>query len=134
MLGSAWGAALPINKQLWTATYVVFMAGISMQLLAGLQWLGQLEGPSAWLKPLQIAGVNALFFYVFAQCLQRVLVYGRLHTGDGGTVRLRILIYDRFFAGWAAPEMGSLVYVLVFLAICYALVVVLYRKRVFIKL
>ncbi|HET9253440.1 MAG TPA: hypothetical protein VFP58_15105 [Candidatus Eisenbacteria bacterium] len=133
-LGVVWNMALPINKPLWTGSYVALMAGISMLLLALLYWITDLTGRVKWVRPLQVAGVNALFFYVFAQSLQRILVYGRLPEAGGGTVRLREWIYREWFAGWSVPEVGSLVYALVFLAIGYAAVLVLYRKRLFFKL
>ncbi len=132
--------ALPVNKQLWTASYVVLMAGIAMQLLAAISWMTEHCGYRAWAVPLQIAGVSALFYYVFAQSLQRVLVYGRLPTADGGlptadgVIRLRHLVYERFFAPWISGELGALAFVLVFTSICYAAVLVLYRNRLFIKL
>lgn len=133
LLGNVWNELLPVNKQLWTASYVVLMAGIALQLLAAISWMTEHCGYRAWAIPLQIAGVNALFYYVFAQSLQRILVYGRLATEDG-VIRLRYLIYERYFAPWVSGELGSLVYVLAFTSICYAVVLVLYRKRVFVKL
>ena len=134
LLGSAWDAVLPVNKPLWSASYVMLMAGISLLLLAALYWVGEINGRGSWLTPLKIAGVNALFFYVFAQSIQRLLVYGRWPTGDGGSVRLRKLIYEQYFSHSPVAEVGSLCYALVFLAICYGGVFVLYRKRLFIKL
>ncbi len=134
LLGSAWHLVLPVNKQLWTASYVVLMAGIAMLLLAAVSWFSELRGYRAWAKPLQIAGVNALFLYVFAQSLQRVLVYGRISTEDGAVVRLRYFLYERFFEPLVSGEFGALVYALVFMSVCYSVVLVLYRRRIFLKL
>lgn len=133
LLGNIGNELLPLNKTLWTASYVVMMAGIAMQLLAAMAWISEHLGYRAWATPLQIAGVNALFYYVFAQSLQRVLVYGRLPT-ENGVVRLRYLVYERFFAPWITGELGALVFVLAFTSICYAVVLILYRKRIFVKL
>ncbi len=133
-LGNAWHLLLPVNKSLWTASYVLLMAGITMQLLAALYLLASRDGHRAWARPLQIAGTNALFFYVFAQSLQRLLVYGRIHGDDGTQVRLRQLIYGQYFEPLLPGEFGSLVFALIFLSICYAVVLVLYRKRIFFKL
>ncbi len=132
-MGNAWNELLPVNKQLWTASYVLLMAGIAMQFLAAIAWITDHCGYRAWAVPLRIAGVNALFSYVFAQSLQRALVYGRVATKDG-VIRLRYLVYQRLFAPWIAGEPSALTFALVFSSICFAVVFVLYRKRLFIKL
>lgn len=133
MLGSAWEVVLPINKQLWSGSYVVFMAGLSMQLLAGIKWLAEHCRYQGWAIPLRVAGANALVLYLLAQSLQRVLVYGRVTTEEG-TIRLRHLVYQRFFEPFVARELGALVYTLVFMLLCYSVVFVLYRRRIFLKL
>jgi predicted acyltransferase len=133
-VGEMWGTVLPISKLLWSGSFVFFMAGIAMQTLALMYWITSYGGYRAWTKPLQVAGANALFFYVFAQCLQRVLVYGRVRPDGQGPVRLRQFIYEHFFAGWTSGEAGALAFALVFLIICYAVVLVLYHRRIFVKL
>jgi predicted acyltransferase len=134
ILGLVGDAALPVNKPLWTATYTVLMAGISLLILAAFYWIGEIQPFGAWLTPLKIAGVNALFFFVFAQSIQRLLVYGRLPTDGGNSVRLGKLIHEEYFSGWPVAEVGSLCYSLIFLAICYGVVFALYRRRLFIRL
>jgi predicted acyltransferase len=134
VLGLAWDLLLPINKQLWTGSFVFFMGGLALMALAALYWLIEVAR-AGWLTvPLQIAGINALFFYVFAQCLQRVLVYGRLADATGSTVRLRHYIYQTYFAPWDAGKPGVLLYTLLFLLVCYAVVYFLYRRRIVVKL
>jgi predicted acyltransferase len=133
-LGYVWDAWLPINKLLWTSSFVVMTTGMALQMLGLLQWCVRMRDFEHWLRPLQIAGVNALFFYVFAQSLQRVLVFGRVRGEDGLPVRLRVLIYDHFFAPWVSGKLGALLYTLVFMAICFGVIYVLYRKKIFIKL
>ena len=105
-----------------------------MQWLAAIAWLTEHCGYRAWAKPLQIAGVNALFFYVIAQSLQRLFVYGRIRGDDGTPVSFRQLLYEQYFAPWVFGEFGALVYTFVFMAVCYAVVLTLYRKRIFLKL
>jgi predicted acyltransferase len=130
--GSAWQAALPVSKTLWTGPYAVLMGGLALQLLALAYWLPAPIG--RWTHPLRVVGVNALFIYLFAQCLQRVLVYGRVAGDDGAPIRLRVLIYERLVAPWAPGEGGSLLYASAYLLLCYALAAWLYRRRIFIKL
>lgn len=134
VLGQAWSLVLPINKSMWTGSYVALSAGISLLILAAGYWVMELRGRKSWAKPLQIAGVNALAFYVLSQGIQRILVYGRIPGGDGTPVRLRYAIYEH----WLAPSMpgkpGALAYACTLLLLCFLAVAVLYRKRIFIKL
>jgi predicted acyltransferase len=134
LLGQAWSLVLPVNKALWTGSYVALTAGISLQVLAAGYWIMELRDSKSWAKPLQIAGVNALALYVLSQGIQRVLVYGRI-PGEGGTsIRLRYAVYEGFFNRWIPGEPGALMYASVLLLVCFAAVAVLYRKSIFIKL
>jgi predicted acyltransferase len=134
LLGSVWNLVLPINKELWTASYVALNAGISLQFLAVIYWLTSVCGFKAWALPLQIAGVNALAFYLIAQWLQRLLFFGRLHDESGTRVRLGQYIWDHWFNPWTSGQFGALVFSLTFLLVCYSLVWLLYRNRMFFKL
>jgi predicted acyltransferase len=134
VLGNVWDLALPINKLIWTGSFVALAAGISLQLLAAGYWIMEFWGFRYWARPLQIAGVNALTFYVFAGAVQRVLVYGRVYGEDGAAIRLRYLIYERLFSPWVSSELGALAYALVYLFFCFAFIVLLYKKNIFIKL
>jgi predicted acyltransferase len=132
--GSLWAVTYPISKQLWTGSYVILMLGISLQLLALLSWFAETRRLTAALLFLQIAGVNALFFYVFAQSAQRVLVYWKVSNQDGSSKGLRYYIFENWFEPWVSGKLGALLYSLVFLSICYAIVFLLYQRRVFVKL
>jgi predicted acyltransferase len=132
--GNLWGLSYPVSKPLWTGSYVCMMTGLSLFLIGSLNLLSKFTGFSRLLFPLRVAGVNALFIYVFAQLFQRVLVYGRLVQEDGTTIRYRYYIYEQWVEPMVNGKPGALLYALVFLAICYAATYFLYRQRIFVKL
>jgi predicted acyltransferase len=135
VIGNVWNVILPINKALWTASYVCLTGGISLQLLAMAGWiLDHYAAVRPWAKPLQMAGVNALAFFVSAGVLQRVLVYGRVSTEGHERVMLRKMIYEEAVAPWMPGKFGALIFTVLFLLLCFAFVAFLYRKKVFIKL
>jgi len=134
VLGEAWSLVLPINKALWTGSYAALSAGISLQILAAGYWIMELRGSRSWTKPLQVAGVNALTLYVLSQGIQRILVYVRVPGAGGTPVRLRYAIYEGCFSRWLPGEPGALVYALVLLLVCFFVLAMLYRRRIFIKL
>ncbi len=132
--GALWSLLVPISKPLWTPSYVVLMVGVAAQVLAFLYWVHQHDLAGILQRFFQIAGANAITFFVLAQIFQRVLVYGRIPLADGSTPRLRYLIYEHAFQSWLPGKIAALAYTLCFLAICYAVIFEMYRKRVFIKL
>jgi predicted acyltransferase len=134
LVACAWDTFLPINKLLWTSSFVFMTTGTALQVLGLLYWCDRLRDFKRWARPLQIAGVNALFFYVFAQSFQRLLVFGRIRGEEGVPVRLRMLIYDHVFAPWVGGKLGALLYTLAFMSVCFAVIYVLFRKKIFIKL
>ena len=134
MLGNAWNWILPVNKQLWTGSYVALTSGLSLGLLATAYWLMEMYGRKAWAKPLQIAGVNALAFYVLAAVVQRLLVYGRISGSDGLPVQLRQAIYEQLVAPWIPGKPGALVFAFAILLLCFAIAALLYREKIFFKL
>ena len=134
IVGSMWSGSYPINKQLWTGSYVLLMGGFSLQLLALFDWLSRFRRLRVAGKFLEVAGVNALFFYVFAQSFQRLLVYGRVSNPDGTSTRYKYVIYENWVEPWIDGKAGALIYALTFLAICYSIVLGLYCRRIFVKL
>lgn len=134
LLGNIWNVTYPVSKPLWTGSYVVLMAGLSLQMIALIDWLLAFRWPRRIGMAFRIAGVNALFFYVFAQLFQRVLVYGRVYHADGTSTRYKYLIYENWVEPWVSGKAGALIYVLIFLSICYAVAALLYRRQIFVKL
>lgn len=133
-LGLTWNAVLPINKTLWTGSFVAFSAGTALVTLALLYLLVQRHGLGRWFKPLEVFGVNAILLYAGAYLLQRLLFLIRIDDGHGGRVRLRKLIFDRVIDPVAGGELGTLLYCLLFLSVCLLVLGVFYRHRLFVKL
>jgi predicted acyltransferase len=131
--GQVWSLVMPVSKLLWTGPYSLLMSGIALTVCSLMRaWAD--GGGEPWLRPLQVAGANALFLYLFAQGLQRLLVYGRLRDAEGNSVRLRHYIHEQWFAPLLQGELGSLVFASLYFMLCYAVAVCLYRRRIFLKL
>ncbi len=126
MLLSAWQ---PINKQLWTCSFSVFMAGISAVLFASCYWICDAKEIKRPFRFFEIYGMNAIAAYIFAGLLARVL--GSIKP-DGAT-SLRKMIYDSVFAPLASPVNASLLYAVTFDLLIFALVWYMYRRRWFLK-
>jgi predicted acyltransferase len=133
--GLAWGPSFPLNKRLWTSSFVLFNAGLDMALLAALYWAidrRRESGPRLRrsLTPWLAFGSNALTAYVFSEVLAMAL--SAISVGHNET--LQQWLFRLIPAGLGSPALLSLIYSLLFVAVCFVPVLVLYRRKIFIKL
>lgn len=128
VLGWAWNAFFPINKALWTSSYVLFSGGLALQFLGLCYWLIDIKGYSKWAKPFEIFGLNAIALYVGAGIMADLLGVIRVQ----GTP-LGAWIFDKAFASWLPPIDASLAFAICFVLVWLGLMWILYRRRIFIK-
>jgi predicted acyltransferase len=133
VVGWAWHHWFPINKPLWTSSYVLFTAGLALQLLAACYWLVDIHGRRAWAKPFLIFGSNALIVYFLAELAGRVIGLPLFPRAGGSRAGLQTIIYENLFASWAAPHNASLMYAVGTVLFWLGVAALLYRKRIFIK-
>ena len=74
ILGWIWGFVMPINKQLWTSSYVLFTSGIGTIMLAGMIWLIDVKHINGWTKPFVIFGANAIFLYALSGIWTKIIL------------------------------------------------------------
>jgi len=127
-LGWSWNLFFPINKALWTSSYVLFSGGLALQFLGLCYWLIDIKGYRQWAKPFEVFGMNAIALYVgaglMADLFGTIKVQG---TSLGGW------IYQRAFASWASPINASLAFAISFVLVWLVLMWILYRRRIFLK-
>lgn len=127
--GLAWGLVFPINKNLWTSSYVVFTAGTALVVLGAMYALVDVRGRRGWwLTPFLVYGTNAIAVYVASGMMTKALI--RI---DAGSTSLYGWLYRNVFASWAGPLNGSLAFAVAYVLLWLALATPLYRKRIFIK-
>jgi predicted acyltransferase len=121
---------LPINKNLWTSTYSVFMAGMALLVFAWCYWIIDVRGYKRGMKPFAIYGMNAITVFVLAGVVGRLM--GLITVGttpEGNAVSLKTWIYNTFFTPIAGPYNASLLFALAFVLFLYAIAYVMYRKN-----
>jgi predicted acyltransferase len=137
LLGGLWNFTFPINKWLWTSSFVLFTGGISMLLLALFMWLvdrtpappsGRTHSPLA--TALLVLGTNAITVYVFAELLEDGL--GSIPTHSG--LNLQEVLYQSILHVVPNAPFASLLYSLAYVGVCWLFTYALYRRGVFIKI
>lgn len=136
IVGYVWDWVFPINKALWTSSYVMFTGGLALQLLALCYWMIDLKGGKQigrWAHPFVVFGVNALALYVFSSLMFKVLLLINATRQDGAEGTLRDFIYERAFTTWLSPINASLAFALCYVALWWLVMLLLYRRKIFIK-
>ena len=132
-VGWAWNAFFPINKALWTSSYVLFTAGLALQFLALCYWVIDIKGYRRWAKPFEIFGLNAIALYVVADLIAVLLDLIKVSGPVGARISLGAWIFENLFASWASPVNASLAFAFIFILVCLGLMWILYRRKIFIK-
>jgi predicted acyltransferase len=131
--GQIWHLWFPINKKLWTSSFVLFAAGCALIALAACYWVCDIKRHrGAWTKPFVVFGTNAIAAYVLADLVSSVLFDVHLQHGRR-TITLQDGLYRALFGGIASRPLGSLLYSIVFVAVCWLPIYAMYRKRIFLK-
>lgn len=125
---------LPINKNLWTSSFAIFMAGISMACIGLLCWLIDIKGYRRWATPFTILGMNALAIYVLSCLIARFLYLLGWPQPDGSFLELREFLSLTLFESWAGAITGSLLYAITYVLMMYGVAWAMWRRRIFIKI
>ena len=131
--GLGWGLYFPINKALWTSSYVLYTGGIAMQFLACLYWLIDVKGFKSWSMPFVYYGMNALFVFVVSGLMVKALARVKIED-EGGEIGVLGYVYKYFYATWLSPVNASLLYALTLVFIFLIILRWMYKKKIFVKI
>jgi predicted acyltransferase len=122
-IGQAWHLAFPINKNLWTSSYVAFTAGAASVLLALFIWIIDMRGAKRWAMPFVVFGVNPLIAFLGSGLMARMF-------GIWGVQRAS---YRAYFKPFFEPHLSSFLWALAFVALWLAILTLLYRRNIILK-
>jgi predicted acyltransferase len=137
--GLLWNLWFPINKNLWTSSYVLFAAGCSLLGLAVCYWLLDVRRLNdtrvgRWLTwPWLVFGSNAIVAYAMSIVIVKTMLLIKVQDGDK-TITAWFWVYRHIFARTNSTELTSLAFGLAFVAVCFIPNWLLWRKRIFVKI
>jgi predicted acyltransferase len=132
--GSVFGWFFPVNKNLWTSSYVVLTAGLALLILAVILFFVDIRGRDRWAKPFLIFGTNSIVAYVLSGLIAKILLKVRWTGAEGSSVSLKSWLYDSFFQSWIPEYFASLAWASIHVLVILGITWLLYRKRIFIKI
>ena len=133
IIGWIWGIFFPINKQLWTSSYVLYTAGIGTVLLSSMIWIIDVLEYKKWTFPFIVFGSNSIFIFalsgIWAKILLKIkfILYGKEISGYS-------YLYQTVFLPLAGDINGSLLFALFHVLAYWIILFWMYRKKIFIKL
>lgn len=129
LIGSILDIGFPINKPLWSPSYVIFMGGMALIFLAMCYYIIDIKQHTAWTKPLVIFGVNPIALYMLAETASRLLSLIKI-----SNTTLQGWIYKELFVSWLGDLNGSLGYAVFYVLIWLAVMAIFYVNHIFIKI
>jgi predicted acyltransferase len=129
LLALLWNTVFPINKKLWTSSYVLCTVGIDLGVLGILVYLVPQTQNRSWTYFFEVFGRNTLVIYLLSEAAEKLLHMVRI-----GPRNLLEWVYAVGFASWAGDKAGSLLYALAYMLCCWAVAYAMDRKGVYVKL
>jgi len=129
-LGLLWNPFFPINKPIWTSSYVLYTSGFASLFLGLMLWIIDVRGWKKWAEPFLVVGMNPLFIYVLAD-LWTIAI---LHIHAGGSSLYSRIYHNIFVAIAGNNEFGSFLFALAHAVLFWLVAYIMYKKKIFIKI
>lgn len=124
----AWDLLFPINKKIWTSSYVLLTTGIDLALLALLVAVIEIKNWRGWTYFFEVFGRNPLILYVLSGLVVTVLYM--IPVGDS---TLKGFIYANFFTSWLAPKTASFLFAFSYMLVIWLIGLGMDKKKIYIK-
>ena len=124
---------LPINKNMWTSSYSVFMAGLALTVLGCCYWIIDVKGWSKWSKPFGIYGQNAITVFFLSGIIGRLTTLIKWTGSDGRGVTLKGWYYHTLFVPIGDPMVASFAHSIAFVLALYLIAYFMHRMNWIVK-
>ena len=129
-LGLLWGLVFPVNKPIWTSSYVLYTAGWAMAVLAVIYYLADVLRFRKWGLFFMVFGMNALFSFVLAGIWTRLMYFIKIQENTS----LYSWFYEKICIPVAGNMNGSLMFALIQMLLIWVIALILYKKKILIRL
>ncbi len=133
ILGLIWDLCFPINKALWTSSFVLYAGGLATVGLALCYWLIDVQGYKKGTTPLVVYGVNAITVFFLSGLIPRILTLIMVSMPDGTRVNSKVWMYETFYTPYFTPVNASLAGAVTFILIWLLILWAMFKKNIIIK-
>jgi predicted acyltransferase len=138
-LGILWGEAaapwlvFPINKSIWTSSFVLLTGGLAAALFGLTYWIVDVAGWKRWAAPFVTYGKNAIAVFVGSGLLAKTLLSIKWPDGSGVAVSLWRRLYEALYASWLPPYGASLAWAVSMVVLFYLVALWMDRRGLYLK-
>jgi predicted acyltransferase len=133
MAGLMWNWSFPINKSLWTSSFVVFTAGMACVSIAAISWIIDVKRVTWWTRPVVIYGINPIIAFVGSGMMERMIYTVWKVNYHGTATPVQAVVYESVFRSFLAPRNASLAFAISFVLLWYLILWALARKNIIFK-
>ncbi len=133
MVGLMWNWSFPINKSLWTSSFVVFTAGMACVSIATISWIIDVKGVTWWTRPVVIYGINPIIAFVGSGLMERMIYTVWKVDFHGVQTPVQAVVYESVFRPMLSPRNASLAFAISFVLMWYVILWALARKNIIFK-
>lgn len=134
MLGLVWNWSFPINKSIWTSSYVLFTAGMGAVALATCMWLIDVMQWRRWTFPFVVYGMNPMLAFLgsglMARCISSIWTWD---IGNGKRTSAQQFVFKSVYASWLPPMEASLAYAVCFVVLWFLLLWAAWKRGIVLK-
>lgn len=123
-----WDLAFPINKKIWTSSYVLLTVGLDLIVIGFLVLVIEVQKINKWTYPLEVFGRNPLILYILAW-----IVIGVLGAIPAGTASLKAAIYQGLFTSWLGPKSASFLFAIAYMMLIWCIGYLMDKRKIYIK-
>jgi len=134
ILGLIWDLCFPINKALWTSSFVLYAGGLATIGLALCYWLIDVQGYKKGTTPFVVYGINAITVFFLSGLIPRILTMIKVNMPDGTTITSREWMYESFFSPYFSPINASLAGAVTFILIWLGILWLMFSRKIIIKI
>ncbi|HEX6738262.1 MAG TPA: heparan-alpha-glucosaminide N-acetyltransferase domain-containing protein [Vicinamibacteria bacterium] len=131
--GVAWGVSFPVNKALWTSSFVLLTGGLAAAGLGLCYFVADVAGLQRWTRPWTTYGRNAIAVFVGSGLLAKTLALIRWPGPAGQPLSLQARLHAWLFASWLPPFPASAAYALASVGLWYLVALALDRRGLYLK-
>jgi predicted acyltransferase len=132
--GMIWGLWFPINKSLWTSSFVLYTGGLATMTLSTLYWIIDIQGFNRFTKPFLVFGVNAIVVFFLSGLSAKLLGFYHIHLNDPKSPNIRLYLYKLLFEPYFSPINASLVAAISLVLFWMAILWIMYNRKIWIKI
>jgi len=134
IIGLLWDLVYPINKPIWSSSYVVYTGGLAMLFLSLLLWLIDIKNIKKVFMPFIHFGTNPLFIFMFAGVFGRMMRLVKTTNASGESITVLNYYYSELLVPIFGNMNGSLFFAVSHIVFFWFLTYILYKKKIFIKI